>query len=166
MKRIIVLTFLLLLSSASFGQYNKVELTPEEIQFLAQPKMSILSNINADNFITMLDLNETPFLFEISKSNVVLYRGTINKWYEMEANINNELSRTRVGLCLKLNDIGADNALKIVESYKWSIKEKFDQKYICNSSFEIFNDKDRNNITINNILDGEIETKVYKLVLE
>lgn len=166
MKKLIVLVSIFL-GTFSYSQMQKIELTPEEINFISKPKVNSLAKISDENFNKIIAENNSIYMFEIIKDDKVLYRGTVNKWCPFIVTMSGELGRSSVGLCLKLSDIGLENSIIIIEkSYDWKIKKIAGNKYLCNSSYDIFNERDYKNIKLNHILDGVIETKIYKVVNE
>lgn len=157
---------MLLCSALSYGQLKKVELSQDEINFIAFPKVDSFG-IDPKDFEKMVSINKTPFIFEVVYNNKVLYVGTIAKWYYKTSVFIDESLRAVLSLCLNYSDLSSDVILELLENSDWQTqKTDTGKKYICIKGHKIFNHVRGTNFEINDLLKDKIKIKIYKLIEE
>lgn len=165
MKKAVLFLSLLGMCNLSFGQIRKIELTRDEIDFIAVPKRGIFG-IDEKAVIYNVNQNKNIYSFEIEYNGKVLYRGTVNKWNSVEHSISEELGRTRVGVCFKYADLPSDVILELLENRSWKSDTVNNEKMVCNGEYKVFkqdlSSDDRKYIP-NHIIKGKIKTKLYRL---
>lgn len=147
----------------SFAQLKKIELTNDEIQFIAKNQVG-LSEPSEKMMKEHNQLDKTIFIFEISNNSSILYRNSLRNWNPINL-IHQESGRTKLALCFNYNDLSQDVILELLEKNEWKLKKMGDSKFICNNDFPIIKfNKETNNYQSNDILKNKLVTKIYKIV--
>lgn len=162
--RKILLSIALGLSLFSYGQFKKVELTQDEIQFIAINKgNNFASSISDENFEKLISLNKTPIIYEFIYDNKVIYIGTLNRWYYDNSDFSKEPNRIKASFCLDYSSLDSDLILNILEDRKWKSVKTAQMKSICRDKFELFTFK-QGKAYVNDVVKDKITIKFYKLV--
>lgn len=157
-----LLVVIVISSNFSFAQMKKVELTNEEVQFIAENRAGgVFSEPNKEQTIKMMDINNTLHFFEISYKGNIIYRESFQRWNPF-GSLYSQSKRTNASLCFNYNDLNSDLILQLLENSKWKSKKLENSKFICNDDFEIFKKNNDKSISVSQI--DQLEIKVYKIV--
>lgn len=163
MKKIIFFAALLF-SAFSYGQLKKVELTPDEIDFIANNKANILGeSLDNKDFDRIMSLNNTIFVFEILYKDKPLYTGTINKWY-YKYDLIGDAQRKKISFCFRYSDLDNDIITELLESKTWDAEKTDTSKYICKANHELFTLSKNKKYILNDVVKDKIKVKLYKIV--
>jgi hypothetical protein len=163
MKKIIFFAALLF-SAFSYGQLKKVELTPDEIDFIANNKANILGeSLDNKDFDWIMSLNNTIFVFEILYKDKPLYTGTINKWY-YKYDLMGDAQRKKISFCFRYSDLDNDIITELLESKTWDAEKTDTSKYICKANHELFTLSKNKKYILNDVVKDKIKVKLYKIV--
>ena len=163
MKKIIFFAALLF-SAFSYGQLKKVELTPDEIDFIANNKANILGeSLDNKDFDRIMSLNNTIFVFEILYKDKPLYTGTINKWY-YKYDLMGDTQRKKISFCFSYSDLDNDIITELLESKTWDAEKTNTLKYICKANHELFTLNKSKKYILNDVVKDKIKVKLYKIV--
>lgn len=164
MKKVI-LFLALFCATLSYGQLKKVELTPEEVDFIADCKNNpFAGGLSDGDFNKIMSLNNTIFIFEVIYKEKVLYTGTLNKWF-YDCELTAESSRKRISFCFNYSDLDSDIIESLLETNNWKIKNTSISKYICClNSYELFILNNKRKFILNEVVKDKIKFKLYKLI--
>lgn len=163
MKKIIFFAALLF-SAFSYGQLKKVELTPDEIDFIANNKANIFGeSLDNKDFDRIMSLNNTIFVFEILYKDKPLYTGTINKWY-YKYDLMGDAQRKKISFCFRYSDLDNDIITELLESKTWDAEKTDTSKYICKANHELFTLSKNKKYILNDVVKDKIKVKLYKIV--
>lgn len=164
MKNLIVMVSLLT-SVLAFSQFQKTELTSEEIHFLAKAQYKgPLGTVEENVPQYMVSLNNTLFIYELTYMGQPLYTGGLNKWNPSSLTLSNgEMQRKRTNLSLVASQIQMDDLLILLEDRSWKQSEIDGIKYISNESLDLFLGSGREGYTANEPIPGKLVFKFYKL---
>ena len=163
MKKIIFLAALLF-SAFSYSQLKKVELTPDEIDFIANNKANILGeSLDNKDFDRIMSLNNTIFVFEILYKDKPLYTGTINKWY-YKYDLMGDTQRKKISFCFRYSDLDNDIITELLEDGNWKSEKTNTSKYICRSNHELFSLNEKRKFILNDVFNNKIKVKLYKII--
>ena len=163
MKKIIFFAALLF-SAFSYGQLKKVELTPDEIDFIANNKANIFGeSLDNKDFDWIMSLNNTIFVFEILYKDKPLYTGTINKWY-YKYDLMGDTQRKKISFCFRYSDLDNDIITELLESKTWDAEKTDTSKYICKANHELFTLSKNKKYILNDVVKDKIKVKLYKIV--
>lgn len=163
MKKIIFFAALLF-TAFSYGQLKKVELTPDEIDFIANNKANIFGEIlDNKDFDRIMNLNNTIFVFEILYKDKPLYTGTINKWY-YKYDLIGDAQRKKISFCFRYSDLDNDIITELLESKTWDAEKTDTSKYICKANHELFTLNKSKKYILNDVVKDKIKVKLYKIV--
>lgn len=163
MKKIIFFAALLF-SAFSYGQLKKVELTPDEIDFIANNKANIFGeSLDNKDFDRIMNLNNTIFVFEILYKEKPLYTGTINKWY-YKYDLIGDAQRKKISFCFRYSDLDNDIITELLESKTWDAEKTDTSKYICKANHELFTLSKNKKYILNDVVKDKIKVKLYKIV--
>lgn len=163
MKKIIFFAALLF-STFSYGQLKKVELTPDEIDFIANNKANIFGeSLDNKDFDRIMNLNNTIFVFEILYKDKPLYTGTINKWY-YKYDLIGDAQRKKISFCFRYSDLDNDIITELLESKTWDAEKTDTSKYICKANHELFTLSKNKKYILNDVVKDKIKVKLYKIV--
>lgn len=164
MKKTTLTLAFIFLSAIVFAQIEKVELTKEEVQYIAESQKSAFGGASDDKILKSVELNKTLFFFEIVNEDEVLYSETIKR--SSPAGFGMELDRTYVSFYLNYKNISPDLALNLLENQNWELIKIKGERFIRNIKFKIFKRKrgeDGYNYYPNDEFEG-LEIKLYKLI--
>ena len=164
MKKIVFFAALLF-SAFSYSQLKKVELTNDEIDFIANCKDNPLAFNPLDDkyFDQIMSLNNTPFIFEISYKGKVLYTGTLNKWF-YKYDLMEEDARRKISFCFRYSDLDNDIITELLEDGNWKSEKTNTSKYICRSNHELFSLNEKRKFILNDVFNNKIKVKLYKII--
>ena len=163
MKKIIFFA-VLLFTAFSYGQLKKVELTPDEIDFIANNKANIFGeSLDNKDFDRIMNLNNTIFVFEILYKDKPLYTGTINKWY-YKYDLIGDAQRKKISFCFRYSDLDNDIITELLESKTWDAEKTDTSKYICKANHELFTLSKNKKYILNDVVKDKIKVKLYKIV--
>lgn len=163
MKKIIFFAALLF-TAFSYGQLKKVELTPDEIDFIANNKANIFGeSLDNKDFDRIMNLNNTIFVFEILYKDKPLYTGTINKWY-YKYDLIGDAQRKKISFCFRYSDLDNDIITELLESKTWDAEKTDTSKYICKANHELFTLSKNKKYILNDVVKDKIKVKLYKIV--
>ena len=164
MKRMI-LFLALFCATLSYGQLKKVELTPEEVDFIAYCKNNpFAGGLSDEDFNRIMSLNNTIFIFEVIYKEKVLYTGTLNKWF-YDCELTAESSRKSINFCLNYSDLDSDIIEDLLGTNNWKIEKTSISKYMCClNSYDLFILNNKRKFILNEVIKDKIKFKLYKLI--
>ena len=164
MKKII-LFLVFFCATMSYGQLKKVELTPEEVDFIAYCKNNpFAGGLSDEDFNKIMSLNNTIFVFEVIYKEKVLYTGTLNKWY-YDCELTAESSRKSINFCFNYSDLDSDIIEDLLGTNNWKIEKTSISKYMCClNSYDLFILNNKRKFILNEVVKDKIKFKLYKLI--
>lgn len=164
MKKII-LFLVLFCATMSYGQLKKVELTPEEVDFIAYCKNNpFAGGLSDEDFNRIMSLNNTIFIFEVIYKEKVLYTGTLNKWF-YDCELTAESSRKSINFCFNYSDLDSDIIEDLLGTNNWKIEKTSISKYMCClNSYDLFVLNNKRKFILNEVVKDKIKFKLYKLI--
>ena len=164
MKKMI-LFLVLFCATMSYGQLKKVELTPEEVDFIAYCKNNpFAGGLSDEDFNKIMSLNNTIFIFEVIYKENVLYTGTLNKWF-YDCELTAESSRKSINFCFNYSDLDSDIIESLLETNNWKIEKTSISKYMCClNSYDLFILNNKRKFILNEVVKDKIKFKLYKLI--
>ena len=164
MKKMI-LFLVLFCATLSYGQLKKVELTPEEVDFIAYCKNNpFAGGLSDEDFNKIMSLNNTIFIFEVIYKEKVLYTGTLNKWF-YNCELIAESSRKSINFCFNYSDLDSDIIEDLLGTNNWKIEKTSISKYMCClNSYDLFVLNNKRKFILNEVVKDKIKFKLYKLI--
>lgn len=164
MKKMI-LFLVLFCATMSYGQLKKVELTPEEVDFIAYCKNNpFAGGLSDEDFNKIMSLNNTIFIFEVIYKEKVLYTGTLNKWF-YNCELTAESSRKSINFCFNYSDLDSDIIEDLLGTNNWKIEKISISKYMCClNSYDLFILNNKRKFILNEVVKDKIKFKLYKLI--
>ena len=164
MKKMI-LFLVLFCATMSYGQLKKVELTPEEVDFIAYCKNNpFAGGLSDEDFNKIMSLNNTIFIFEVIYKEKVLYTGTLNKWF-YNCELTAESSRKSINFCFNYSDLDSDIIEDLLGTNNWKIEKTSISKYMCClNSYDLFILNNKRKFILNEVVKDKIKFKLYKLI--
>lgn len=164
MKKMI-LFLVLFCATLSYGQLKKVELTPEEVDFIAYCKNNpFAGGLSDEDFNRIMSLNNTIFIFEVIYKEKVLYTGTLNKWF-YDCELTAESSRKSINFCFNYSDLDSDIIEDLLGTNNWKIEKTSISKYMCClNSYDLFVLNNKRKFILNEVVKDKIKFKLYKLI--
>lgn len=164
MKKMI-LFLVLFCATMSYGQLKKVELTPEEVDFIAYCKNNpFAGGLSDEDFNKIMSLNNTIFIFEVIYKEKVLYTGSLNKWF-YDCELTAESSRKSINFCFNYSDLDSDIIEDLLGTNNWKIEKTSISKYMCClNSYDLFILNNKRKFILNEVVKDKIKFKLYKLI--
>lgn len=164
MKKMI-LFLVLFCATLSYGQLKKIELTPEEVDFIAYCKNNpFAGGLSDEDFNKIMSLNNTIFIFEVIYKEKVLYTGTLNKWF-YNCELTAESSRKSINFCFNYSDLDSDIIEDLLGTNNWKIEKTSISKYMCClNSYDLFILNNKRKFILNEVVKDKIKFKLYKLI--
>ena len=162
MKKLITIMFLLIFTYSYSQVIKKVELTDEEIEYLAVDLNKNIFGLKPGTLSNSVKNNLINYSYEIIYKDKVIYRGVIGK--PSIAQPSTYFNRNSAYFCLDYAILDADTKLALIEDRRFKTRESENgNKYIYTEKFELFK-KTTQGVVVYDEITEQMHVKFYKYV--